>query len=456
MSREFFGTDGIRGRANSAEMNAELAIKLGMAAGTYFRTSQPRGIKPSRPKVVIAKDTRLSGYMLEPALTSGFIAVGMDVILVGPLPTPAVAMLTSSMRADLGVMLSASHNPYHDNGIKLFDPEGQKLSDQAEMEIERLMLQPPENLRVDAAKLGRAQRIDDASGRYIELIKRTFPANLRLDGLRVVLDCANGAAYKVAPIILRELGAEIIVIGDKPDGFNINRECGSTHPQAMIDAVHTHRADAGIALDGDADRIVMCDENGRLLDGDQLLAMTATSMQERGALNHNLVVATHMSNLAFEHHLAKRDIRVIRTNVGDRYVIEAMRTHAANLGGEQSGHILFTDYSTTGDGLLAGLQVLAVMQLQQCSLSTCSSAYTPYPQKLTNIRMKHMKLDPLNDKDVKAAIKDAQTTLGESGRVFIRKSGTEALLRVMVEAQDQSQVNSISESLSSVIAAKVA
>jgi phosphoglucosamine mutase len=438
--RQFFGTDGIRGRANTDNMTAELAIKLGMAAGSYFQKNS------SHKKVVIAKDTRLSGYMLEPALTAGFIAVGMDVILVGPMPTPAVAMLTSSMRADLGVMLSASHNPHHDNGIKLFDPRGNKLSDDAEIEIERLMQVDPALLRVDAANLGRAKRIEDASGRYIELIKRTFPAHLRLDGLRIVLDCANGAAYKVAPIILQELGAEVITLNNEPDGFNINSDCGSTHPAHLIDTVKEYRADAGIALDGDADRIVMCDEQGALLDGDQILAMVAVFMKSRGKLKNDKVVATHMSNLAFEHYLNGQGISVVRTNVGDRYVIAGMKEHDSNLGGEQSGHIVFSEYSTTGDGLLAGLQMLAVMQDKRQSLSQCAKAYTPYPQLLTNIKIAP-NTDPMEATNVKQEIAKAQQDIGDAGRIYIRKSGTEPLLRVMVEGKDDVQVRTLSASI---------
>lgn len=443
MTRQFFGTDGIRGRANSGNMTAEIAIQLGMAAGTYFRRNRAQ----YRPKVLIAKDTRLSGYLLEPALTSGFIAVGIDVILVGPLPTPAVAMLTRSMRADLGVMLSASHNPYYDNGIKLFGPDGQKLTDEAETEIEALMLRDPATLRVDSLQLGRASRIEDASGRYIELIKQTFPDHLRLDGLRIVLDCANGAAYKVAPVILRELGAELFALGIDPDGLNINESCGSTHPDAMIESVKRHRADVGIALDGDADRIVMCDERGNMLDGDQILAMAARFMHENGKLPSKKVVATQMSNLGFEQYLNSLELELIRTKVGDKYVLEAMREHGCNLGGEQSGHILFTDYATTGDGLLAGLQVLAVMQQQKQPLSACAGCYIPFPQRLTNIRLKDMKSDPMAKPAVKAAISAAEAELGSQGRVFIRKSGTEPLLRIMVEGREDAMVNRLSHSL---------
>lgn len=441
MTRTYFGTDGIRGEANSGHMTAELAVKLGMAAGRYFRRSA------DRPKVVIAKDTRLSGYLLEPALTSGFIAVGVDVVLVGPLPTPAVAMLTHSMRAELGVMLSASHNPYADNGIKLFGPDGHKLTDAVELEIERLMEGDPAELRASPQNLGRASRIEDASGRYIELIKRTFPDHLRLDGLRIVLDCANGAAYKVAPIILRELGAEVLTIAVSPDGFNINEGCGSTKPEAMQESVRRHRADIGIALDGDADRVVMCDGQGDLLDGDQMLALTARFLHLRGLLTNSHIVATQMSNLAFEHYLETLGLGLIRTKVGDRYVMEAMRAKGCNLGGEQSGHILFSDYATTGDGLLAALQVLAAIQEQRLSLREAAQCYTPYPQQLTNIRLVEKQADPLADASVKAQIAEAEAALGQAGRVFIRKSGTEPLLRILVEGQDGSQVAEISRAL---------
>jgi phosphoglucosamine mutase len=448
MARTYFGTDGIRGQSNSGNMTAELAIKLGMAAGRYFRRHTS-----DRPKVVIAKDTRLSGYLLEPALTSGFIAVGVDVVLAGPLPTPAVAMLTHSMRAELGVMLSASHNPYADNGIKLFGPDGHKLTDAAEEEIEALMEQDPSELRARPANLGRAKRIDDASGRYIELIKRTFPDHLSLDGLRIVLDCAHGAAYKVAPVILRELGAEIIPLGVEPDGVNINDGCGSTAPEAMQQSVRLHRADVGIALDGDADRVVMCDADATLLDGDQILALTARFMHGRGLLQSKQIVATQMSNLGFERYLGSLGLELIRTKVGDRYVMEAMRKHGCNLGGEQSGHILFSDYATTGDGLLAALQVLAAIQEQALPLRQAANCYHPYPQLLTNIRLATDNPDPLARDTVQKEIAAAESSLGKDGRVFIRKSGTEPLLRVMVEAKDQRKVEEISRSLEQAITA---
>lgn len=455
MTQRYFGTDGIRGKANSEAMNAELAIKLGMAAGYYFLNNTGRA-NERRPKVVIAKDTRLSGYLLEPALTAGFIAVGMDVILLGPLPTPAVAMLTRSMRADLGVMLSASHNPYDDNGIKLFDPYGEKLTDKAEADIETLMHQEPSRLRTGSDTLGRARRIEDASGRYIELIKRTFPQHLRLDGLRIVLDCAHGAAYKVAPVILRELGAEVIAMGVEPNGFNVNDGCGSTHPEAMIEKVRMMRADAGIALDGDADRVVMCDEHGALLDGDQLLAMIATFWKQHDMFRTPTIVTTHMSNLAFEHYLDSIGVKLIRAKVGDRYVKEEMKLHGCTLGGEQSGHILFSDYATTGDGLLAGLQVLAVMQQHKKPLSHCATCYTPFPQKLTNLHFTKGAVSPLEDASVQEAVRACEQTLGAHGRIYIRASGTEPLLRVLVEGRDAGMVHDISTTLKTAIEASIA
>jgi phosphoglucosamine mutase len=444
--RKYFGTDGVRGKANSSDMTAELVLSLGMAAGVHFRSSKHRS------KVLIAKDTRLSGYLFESALTAGFTAVGMDVILVGPLPTPAVAMLTRSMRADLGVMISASHNPYYDNGIKLFTPEGKKLSDEDELKIEAMM-QNTKNLRIDSSHIGKVKRIEDASGRYIELIKGTFPTNLRLDGLRVVLDCANGAAYKVAPIILQELGAECFTIGTAPNGLNINDNCGSTHPESMVDAVRKHRADVGIALDGDADRVVMCDETGSLLDGDQLLALIAENWLHNNRLPEKKIVATHMSNLAFENHLNKIGINLIRTKVGDRYVMEAMKEHGCSLGGEASGHIVCANYATTGDGLLAALQVLAVMQECGKRLSECAGVYHPYPQILTNVRLKDVSIASkvLECDAVKQKIAKADKTLGKTGRTLIRKSGTEPLIRVMVEGEDKALVSNLSQELADII-----
>ncbi len=427
-SRKIFGTDGIRGTANSWPVTPEMAMRLGMAAATYFRKSDPR-----RHLVVIGKDTRLSGYMLEPALTTGFTAMGMDVRLFGPLPTPGVAMLTRSLRADLGVMISASHNSYQDNGIKLFGPDGYKLSDEAELAIEGLMNRSLDDNLAASPDLGRAERVDDAQSRYIEIVKSTFPRKLRLTGLRVVIDCANGAAYKVAPKALYELGAEIFPIGDEPNGFNINREIGSTDTRAMVDAVHKYRADIGIALDGDADRVVMCDEHGKIIDGDQLLGMIATSWKSQGRLSKKAVVATVMSNLGLEMHLKGLGIALERTQVGDRYVVSRMIEKGINIGGEQSGHVVLSDFSTTGDGLLAALQVLAVMQETGKKLSEIAHVFDPAPQKLVN--RKYTGADPLSRKVVQDAIAAAEKMLGARGRLLVRKSGTEPLIRVMAQAE---------------------
>lgn len=425
--RQFFGTDGIRGRAGQFPMTADTALKVGMAAGLEFVRGE------HRHKVVIAKDTRLSGYMLEPALTAGFIAVGMDVILVGPLPTPAVAMLTRSMRADLGVMISASHNPFEDNGIKLFAPNGSKLSDEVEMRIEARMMSDMSSFVAAPESLGRAKRIEDARGRYIEFVKQTFPRNLRLDGLKVVVDCANGAAYQIAPVVLAEMGAEVVTLGDKPNGFNINLNCGSTHPELLCSEVVKHSADIGIALDGDADRVLICDDSGKLLDGDQILAMIATYWKSQGKLKGGKVVATQMSNLALERYLAEQGIELVRSAVGDRYVIEEMRAHECNIGGEQSGHIIMRDYVTTGDGLVAALQVLAVLLEKNQPLSE-ACPFEPLPQVLKNIAFNGN--NPLETEAVKSAIAATEAKLGKGGRVFIRKSGTEPKIRVMLEGSD--------------------
>ncbi len=445
--RKFFGTDGIRGTANRAPMTAEIALKLGMAAGNYFLRGD------HRHRVVIAKDTRLSGYLIEPALTAGFISVGMDVVLVGPMPTPAVALLTRSLRADMGVMISASHNPFQDNGIKLFGPDGYKLSDEAELAIEAKMAAPTEPLLAAPEKLGRAKRLEDAHGRYIEFAKSTFPKHLRLDGLKIVLDCANGAAYQVGPMILWELGAEVIPLGVKPDGFNINKDCGSTHPKLLCETVVKEGAHLGIAVDGDADRLVICDEKGELLDGDQLMAMVATYWQKTGQLKGNTLVATEMSNMGLEKYLAEKNITLLRTKVGDRYVIEQMRLHGLNLGGEQSGHLIMSDYATTGDGLIAALQILAMMVEERATMSNLGHRFTPYPQVLKNIR--YGAVNPLEDASVQNAISDAQQTLGNKGRIFIRKSGTEPLIRVMVEAEDANTMHTISTQLHDLILSHV-
>lgn len=433
MARKIFGTDGIRGRANKYPVTPEMAMRFGMAAATYFKRTRAR-----RHLVVIGKDTRLSGYMLEPALTAGFTAMGMDVILFGPLPTPGVAMLTRSLRADLGVMISASHNPYEDNGMKLFGPDGYKLSDEAEAEIEKLMTRPLDEGLAASADLGRAQRVDDAQSRYVEIVKATFPRKLRLADLRIVIDCANGAAYKVAPKALFELGAEIFPIGDEPNGFNINREMGSTDTRALVDAVHRYRADIGIALDGDADRVVMCDERGQVIDGDQVLGAIATSWKQQGRLSKPAVVATIMSNLGLENHLKGLGLKLERTQVGDRYVLAKMLETGANLGGEQSGHVILSDFSTTGDGLIAALQVLAVMVDSQRKLSEVANVFEPAPQKLVNRPYKGG--DPLARRSVKDAIAAAERSLGGKGRLVVRKSGTEPIVRVMAQAETEQLV----------------
>jgi phosphoglucosamine mutase len=424
--RKLFGTDGIRGRANSEPMTAETALKVAVAAGRYFT----RG--PHRHLVVIGKDTRLSGYLIEPALTAGFISVGMDVVLVGPLPTPAVAMLTRSLRADLGVVISASHNPYHDNGIKLFGPDGFKLSDEIESEIEKAL--DGNGTRAAPDRLGRAKRLDDAQGRYIEFVKATFPKGLRLDGLKIVVDCANGAAYKVAPTVLWELGAEVVPVGVDPDGLNINKECGATDAATMQSQVVAHGANLGIALDGDADRLLMVDERARLIDGDQIMALIARSWAKSGALRGGGVVATVMSNLGLERYLRTLGLKLERTPVGDRYVLEAMRAGGYNFGGEQSGHMILADYATTGDGLIAALQVLAVIVEAGRPASEIARPFTPLPQILKNARFNGGA--PLEASAVKAAIRDAETALGPGGRLLIRKSGTEPVIRVMAEGDD--------------------
>lgn len=429
INRKYFGTDGIRGKANIPPITADIAMKLGMAAGSYFNNGG------YRHRVIIGKDTRLSGYLLEPALTAGFISVGMDVMLMGPIPTPAVAMLTRSMRADLGVMISASHNMYQDNGIKLFGPDGYKLSDAVEYEIEQKM-SDSDGLRVDSADLGRAQRLENARGRYIEFAKNSFPKGMTLNGLKILLDCANGAAYNVGPIILWELGAEVISHAIDPNGTNINHQCGSMYPNKLAEAVLSEGADLGIALDGDADRLIMCDECGNIIDGDQLLAMIATYQQQNNILQSDYVVATKMSNLALEHYLAEIGLSLIRTEIGDRYVAEAMRQYNSNLGGEQSGHIILGDHATTGDGLVAALQLLAYMIHTGKPLSEISQPFTPLPQILENIpcsdAAKIMKSVRLND-----AIAQAKNMLGGNGRILVRKSGTEELIRIMAEGSDR-------------------
>lgn len=433
--KKYFGTDGIRGRANSRTMNAEMALKVGMAAGSFHTTGG------HRHRVVIGKDTRLSGYMVEQALTAGFLSVGMDVFLFGPLPTPGVAMLTRSLRADIGVMISASHNPHQDNGIKLFDKQGRKLSDKDELAIEALMHKNMDDLLVSPEKLGRARRIEDAQARYIESVKRTLPRGLRLEGLRIVVDCANGAAYKVAPAALWELGAEVIAIGTEPNGFNINEECGSTSPQRLIDKVREVRADIGIALDGDADRVLIVDENGVAVDGDQIMALITTSWAAKGQLKGGGLVATIMSNLGLERYLSDKGLNLARTKVGDRYVVEYMRANDFNVGGEQSGHIVLSDFSTTGDGLTAALQVLAEVMETGKPVSELCRQFTPLPQILRNVRYSHG--TPLDMPIVQEAIAEGETRLAKTGRLVIRPSGTEPLIRVMAEGEDEKLVSAV-------------
>lgn len=438
--RTYFGTDGIRGTANQPPMTADIALRVGRAAGRYFTANN--GQKTGhRHRVVIAKDTRLSGYMIEPALTAGFISAGVDVILVGPLPTPAVAMLTRSMRADLGVMISASHNPYQDNGIKLFGPDGYKLSDEAESAIESLMDDDSGAGLATPDTLGRAKRLEDARGRYIEFAKSTFPKHLTLEGVKIVIDCANGAAYQVGPVILRELGAEVITIGVTPDGVNINRDCGSTHPHALCDAVVKYGADIGIALDGDADRVALCDELGQVIDGDQVMALVATHWHASGQLRGGAVVATQMSNMGLEKYLATLGLALHRTAVGDRYVMEKMREGGFNVGGEQSGHIILSDCTTTGDGLVAALQALAVLVQGARPFSKTARLFTPLPQLLKNVH--YTGASPLEKPEVKRTIDEAKAMLGGSGRLFIRASGTEPLIRVMAEGEDSARVRQV-------------
>ncbi len=435
--RRYFGTDGIRGRTNAGAMTAEMAMKVGMAAGAHFVRGE------HRHRVVIGKDTRLSGYMLENALVSGFTSVGMDVVQVGPMPTPAVAMLVKSMRADMGVMLSASHNPYQDNGIKLFGPDGYKLSDADEMAIEALLDAPA--MLAAPAQIGRARRVEDARGRYIHFAKTCFPEELRLDGLKIVIDCANGAAYQVAPSALWELGAEIVTLGVTPNGTNINDKCGSTAPALLQETVVDSGADIGIALDGDADRLIVVDEQGRIVDGDQIMALIGSSWAKAGKLRGGGVVATVMSNLGLERYLKGEGLTLERTAVGDRYVLERMRSGAFNVGGEQSGHMILTDYATTGDGLVAGLQVLAELVRQNKPASEVLHLFDPVPQLLKNVRFSSGK--PLDAPSVKQAIADAEAELSGTGRLVIRPSGTEPVIRVMAEGDDAAQVTRVVDAI---------
>ena len=426
IKRKYFGTDGVRGLANAFPMTPDIALKLGAAAGRHFRKDQ------KQHRVVIGKDTRRSSYMFENALTAGFTSTGMDVYLLGPVPTPAVGVLTRSMRADVGVMISASHNSYLDNGIKFFGPEGFKLSDKVELEIEKLL---DDEIEYAASEnIGMAKRIDDALGRYMEFAKSAFPRKKLLNGLKVVVDCANGAAYKAAPIVLWELGAEVISIGVNPDGYNINKDCGSTHPQNAAKAVLEHNADVGICLDGDADRLILIDNKGKIADGDQLMGLIASQWSSKGKLANNTLVATVMSNMGLERYLNTLDIKLLRTNVGDRYVVEAMRKFGYNLGGEQSGHIVMTDYATTGDGLMAALQFLNALVESKCTSSELIKVFEPMPQLLRNVRLNNS--ESLDNLKVKESIKAGEDAFGDIGRILIRKSGTEPLLRVMGECED--------------------
>jgi len=435
MARKYFGTDGIRAQANTFPMTSEVAMKVGMAAGKVFTTGS------HRHRVVIGKDTRLSGYMLESAMIAGFTSVGMDVFQLGPLPTPAVAMLTRSLRADIGVMISASHNVYSDNGIKLFGPDGYKLSDETEMEIEKLMDGDTTSMLAGSNRLGRTKRIESARERYIEFAKRTMPRELNFSGMRVVIDCANGAAYKVAPEALWELGAEIIPIGVDPDGYNINKDCGSTHTSQLSAKVREMRADIGIALDGDADRMLIVDENGIEIDGDQIMAVVAESWLDSQKLTAGGVVATVMSNLGLERYLNGLNLTLERTPVGDRYVVEHMRKHGYNVGGEQSGHIVLSDYATTGDGLVSALQVMSVVVKSGQTVSQVCNKFEPVPQLLKNVRYQSGR--PLQKKQVRDAISAGEKKLGKSGRLVIRPSGTEPVIRVMAEGDDEHLVNSV-------------
>ncbi len=440
--RKLFGTDGIRGEANAEPMTAETMLKVAVAAGRHFTRGD------HRHRVVIGKDTRLSGYLIEPALTAGFISVGMDVVLTGPMPTPAVAMLTRSLRADLGVVISASHNPYADNGVKFFGPDGYKLSDEIEAEIERTI---DSKLPLAAAdKLGRARRLDDAEGRYIEFVKATFPRGLRLEGLRIVVDCANGAAYRIAPAVLWELGADVIPIGVDPDGFNINKACGAADPEVLRGQVVAHGAHLGIALDGDADRLQMVDETGHLIDGDQVMGLIARSWQDAGRLRGGRLAATVMSNLGLERFLAAHGVGLVRAPVGDRYVLEAMREHGCNIGGEQSGHVILADYATTGDALISALQVLAVLVTAQRPASEVLRVFTPLPQVMKNVRVNGAAL--LEARAVKSAIATAESELGTAGRLLVRRSGTEPLIRVMAEGEDERLVGRVVDEVAAAIA----
>ncbi len=445
MSKRLFGTDGLRGRVNIWPMTADVALRLGLAAGMCYRSAKRRS------RVVIGKDTRLSGYVFENALAAGLLAAGMDVFLVGPLPTPAISFLTRNMRADLGVVISASHNPFHDNGIKFFDAEGFKIPDEAENRMADMVLDPEHAWKYpDAAHTGRAYKIKDAPGRYIVYLKNSFPAHLSLDGLRVVIDCANGANYKVAPLALEELGAEVVRIGTEPNGLNINYRCGSLYPEAVASKVLETRADVGLALDGDADRLIVVDEKGTVLDGDQIMALCAQDLMRKGKLPGNLLVATVMSNMALEVFMREQGGKLLRTQGGDRYVMEAMRQHGALLGGEQSGHLIFREYSTTGDGLLAALQILQIMRQRERPLSELAGQLALYPQELVNVHVDRK--PPIEETpELAKAVADVEERLGGRGRVLLRYSGTEPLCRVMVEGEDEDVVRKLAHELAALV-----
>ncbi|MDC3154661.1 phosphoglucosamine mutase [Pelagibacteraceae bacterium] len=437
--KKYFGTDGVRANSNSKKLNGVTLMKLGMALGKYFT------VGGHRHKVVIGKDTRLSGYMIEQALTSGLLSMGMDVFLFGPIPTPAVAKLTKSMRADLGIMITASHNQYQDNGIKIFDKDGNKLSDETEIEIENLMEADLQKLLVNPADIGRAKRLEDANGRYIEFLKSTFPKSQRLDGLKIVIDCANGASYISAPLILWELGAEVIPIANEPNGTNINQECGSTNTGLLAKKVLEEKADIGIALDGDGDRIAIIDENGKLVNGDQIIALLAIEMSKNKKLKSNKVVSTSMANMGLENYLNNNDIQLIRTKVGDRYVKEKMISENLNLGGEQSGHIIMRDISSSGDGIVVALQVLSILHRVQKKASECFKLFNPHPQNLINFPIENINI--LNHEDTKVFIKSCEEKVSKDGRIIVRMSGTEPLLRVMIESGSQQAIDELTESV---------
>ncbi len=435
--KKYFGTDGIRGRANKFPMTPDIVLKVGMAVGAKFINGN------HRHRVVIGKDTRLSGYVIEPALTSGFAAVGMDVFLVGPVPTPAISMLTKSLRADIGVMISASHNPYHDNGIKIFGRDGYKLDDQLELEIEQLIDGDINPYLASSKNFGRVKRIDDAKGRYIEFVKNSFPKDQTLDGLKIVVDCANGASYSIAPTIFWELGAEVIEIGVEPNGFNINQNCGSTNPELLCKEVLAQKADIGIALDGDADRLLVVDEDGKTIDGDLIIGLIAKKMHDNSELKGGAVITTQMSNLALENYIKDLGLEFVRTNVGDRYVLEEMRKRQSNIGGEKSGHIVLSDYSTTGDGLIAALQILSIVAAQKKPVSQIANIFKLSPQILKNITFENKSkdnYDPLKASEIQDFILKKQQELKGQGRIFVRKSGTENLIRIMAEGSNQKQI----------------